>query len=289
VSLDDRIRAAARALDAPADLARSAAAYRQLEERYRAQLADPSSAAALHRSADGVETFLRGEKAARAGLAADADAHFATAARYGIGEPTGTNQDGDTDPLAATVAAARAADPIAVQQLLEEIQPFVDALCRAFASGSTGDRSRTIVMAVVTALPTYDPQVPFLEFVHAVAGRLLRVVRPRSADRDTSSFWTWRYLVRMRADLTRKQSDVVVLRFLLGMSVEETAEILGTTPGAVRVTQNVALARLRVWGRREPSPAAELRLADAQRPGLPGDQGDRAAPDVCRDVDRDQR
>jgi DNA-directed RNA polymerase specialized sigma24 family protein len=93
----------------------------------------------------------------------------------------------------------------------------------------------------------------------------------------------------MRADLTRKQSDVVVLRFLLGMSVEETAEILGTTPGAVRVAQNVALARLRVWGRREPSPAADLRLALAPRPGLPGDQGDRAAPDLRRDVDRDQR
>jgi RNA polymerase sigma-70 factor, ECF subfamily len=36
-----------------------------------------------------------------------------------------------------------------------------------------------------------------------------------------------------------------VLRIAVGLSAEETAQIVGSTPGAVRVTQHRALNRLR--------------------------------------------
>jgi RNA polymerase sigma-70 factor, ECF subfamily len=45
--------------------------------------------------------------------------------------------------------------------------------------------------------------------------------------------------------LTARQRQVLVLRIAVGLSAEETAEQLGSTPGAVRVTQHRALDRLR--------------------------------------------
>jgi RNA polymerase sigma-70 factor, ECF subfamily len=45
--------------------------------------------------------------------------------------------------------------------------------------------------------------------------------------------------------LTPRQRAVLVLRIAVGMSAEETAQVLGSSPGAVRVTQHRALNRLR--------------------------------------------
>jgi RNA polymerase sigma-70 factor (ECF subfamily) len=45
--------------------------------------------------------------------------------------------------------------------------------------------------------------------------------------------------------LTPRQRKVLVLRIAVGLSAEETAEELRTSPGAVRVTQHRALTRLR--------------------------------------------
>jgi len=45
--------------------------------------------------------------------------------------------------------------------------------------------------------------------------------------------------------LPDKQREIVVLRVVVGLSAEETADAVGSTPGAVRVAQHRALARLR--------------------------------------------
>jgi RNA polymerase sigma-70 factor (ECF subfamily) len=45
--------------------------------------------------------------------------------------------------------------------------------------------------------------------------------------------------------LPAKQREIVVLRVVVGLSAEETAEAVGSTPGAVRVAQHRALIRLR--------------------------------------------
>ena len=47
------------------------------------------------------------------------------------------------------------------------------------------------------------------------------------------------------AQLPAQQHRLLVLRVLTGMSAEETGEALGMSPGAVRVAQHRALARLR--------------------------------------------
>ena len=45
--------------------------------------------------------------------------------------------------------------------------------------------------------------------------------------------------------LPEKQREIIRLRVVVGLSAEETAEAVGSTPGAVRVAQHRALSRLR--------------------------------------------
>ena len=52
-------------------------------------------------------------------------------------------------------------------------------------------------------------------------------------------------MARLLEVLPAKQREIVVLRVVVGLSAEETADAVGSTPGAVRVAQHRALARLR--------------------------------------------
>jgi RNA polymerase sigma-70 factor (ECF subfamily) len=45
--------------------------------------------------------------------------------------------------------------------------------------------------------------------------------------------------------LPEKQREILILRVVVGMSAEETADAVGSTAGAVRVAQHRALARLK--------------------------------------------
>ena len=49
----------------------------------------------------------------------------------------------------------------------------------------------------------------------------------------------------MLDELPDPQREILVLRVALGMSAEETAGAVGSTPGAVRVAQHRAITRLR--------------------------------------------
>lgn len=49
---------------------------------------------------------------------------------------------------------------------------------------------------------------------------------------------------RIVATLSPEQAEIVLLRVLAGLSVEEVAEVVGKRPGAVRVTQHRALRKL---------------------------------------------
>jgi RNA polymerase sigma-70 factor (ECF subfamily) len=45
--------------------------------------------------------------------------------------------------------------------------------------------------------------------------------------------------------LPAKQREILILRVVVGLSAEETASAVGSSPGAVRVAQHRALARLK--------------------------------------------
>ncbi|NYG03622.1 RNA polymerase sigma factor (sigma-70 family) [Pseudonocardia antarctica] len=121
-------------------------------------------------------------------------------------------------------------------------------------------------MAVLTALPGYRVQGrPFLAFVYGIAShKVIDAHRAASRNRsepmadvpdrmESSDGPESRALqVELSKEMSKlleilpdKHREIIVLRVVVGLSAEETAAAVGSTPGAVRVAQHRALARLR--------------------------------------------
>lgn len=183
-----------------------------------------------------------------------------------------TGQDADRELNDIATRAAQS-DPEATAELLARIRPLVVRYCRA-RLGRTGggayttadDVAQEVCLAVLKALPRYrDLGRPFTAFVFGIASHKVSDAH-RSASRDLSQLVDSLPDVEDRArgpeeralaaDAARQMHgllqalpeahrDVLVLRVAVGLSAEETGKVLGMTPGAVRVTQHRALARLR--------------------------------------------
>lgn len=174
--------------------------------------------------------------------------------------------------LERLVAAAVAGDRGERDQLLAEIQPLVLRYCRGRLGrqetviGSADDVAQEVCLAVVSALPNYTIKgLSFRAFVYGIAAHKVTdafraIGRNRSepvADLpDTQLVLDGPEQRVLAAELverlggllrclTPRQRDVLVLRIAVGLSAEETAKMVGSTPGAVRVTQHRALNRLR--------------------------------------------
>jgi RNA polymerase sigma-70 factor (ECF subfamily) len=174
--------------------------------------------------------------------------------------------------LNAVVAEAMAGDRDALGEVLETIRPIVVRYCRARVglmerSGlSAEDVAQEVCLAAVMALPRYrDRGRPFLAFVYGIAahkvadayraaGRDLAyptdsIPEHRSAEPDPEQAALEADSVTRMSELLEilpdKQREILILRVVVGLSAEETAEAVGGTPGAVRVAQHRALARLK--------------------------------------------
>jgi RNA polymerase sigma-70 factor (ECF subfamily) len=175
------------------------------------------------------------------------------------------------------VAAAEAGDRTAVDHLLGYVRPLVTRYCRAWVgrqerSFALADEiTEEICLAILTALPSYrDQSRPFLAFVYGIAAHKVAEAH-RAVARNQSELvaevpdepeseagpeqramrdeMTGR-MAELLQVLPAKQREILVLRIVVGLSAEETAEAIGSTPGAVRVAQHRALARLRVTASR---------------------------------------
>ncbi|HVL84676.1 MAG TPA: sigma-70 family RNA polymerase sigma factor [Pseudonocardia sp.] len=170
------------------------------------------------------------------------------------------------------VVAAMAGDRNAVGRILATIRPLVVRYCRARlgrsdrSSVSADDVAQEVCLAVLTALPGYRIQGrPFLAFVYGIAGHKV-IDAHRAATRNRSEpvadvpddvedadgpeqralkIELSGEMGRLLDQLPDKQREILVLRVCVGLSAEETAAAVGSTPGAVRVAQHRALARLR--------------------------------------------
>lgn len=174
--------------------------------------------------------------------------------------------------LDAVVAQAVAGDRDALREVLETIRPIVVRYCRARVGTlertglSADDVAQEVCLATVMALPRYrDRGRPFLAFVYGIAahkvadafradGRDLSyptatIPDHRSAEPDpeqsavdADSATRMKELLNLLPD---KQREILILRVVVGLSAEETAEAVGSTAGAVRVAQHRALGRLK--------------------------------------------
>lgn len=187
-----------------------------------------------------------------------------------LGLPSAMTTSGDE--FDANVAAAVSGDRAAMERLLATIRPLVVRYCRARVgrqertSASADDVAQEVCVAVITALPGYREQGrPFLAFVYGIAAHKVADAHRSSArnrsepvadvpDEPTSGEGPERRLLqgelnarmaRLIGMLPDKQREILVLRVIEGYSAEQTAETVGSTPGAVRVAQHRALARLR--------------------------------------------
>ncbi|GLW22055.1 MULTISPECIES: sigma-70 family RNA polymerase sigma factor [Microbispora] len=177
----------------------------------------------------------------------------------------------DESDLRELTSLAVQGDRTAIESLLGQLRPMVVRYCRARLGRVSGqyhiadDVAQEVCIAVLSALPRYrDMGRPFASFVfgiasHKVADALRSSVRsavptqdlPDGPDEGPGPEETVvRYIEAQHArDLLARlpdtQRELLILRVVSGLSAEETGNVLGMTPGAVRVAQHRALARLR--------------------------------------------
>jgi RNA polymerase sigma-70 factor (ECF subfamily) len=179
-----------------------------------------------------------------------------------------------TDPVDLDELVNRAVngDAAALERVLGRIHPVIVRYCRSRMSAghrslaSADDVAQEVCMAVLTALPTFRHEgKPFLAFVygicaHKVADAHRVAARSRShpvadvpdapcTDRGPEqravASSTAQVVDDLLGTLPETQQEILRLRVVVGLSAEETAEALGMTAGAVRVSQHRALAKLR--------------------------------------------
>jgi RNA polymerase sigma-70 factor (ECF subfamily) len=192
---------------------------------------------------------------------------------------TATNGGIDSDPvatstdLAIVVADAVAGSRAAVEQVLALVRPLVLRYCRARIGwqsrsySGADDVAQDVCLAVLTALPRYvDQGRPFMAFVYGIAAHKVNDAHRAAARNRIDSVATLpdgpttdagpeqqvmhgetsSRIGELLQVLSAGQREILVLRVVVGLSAEETANAVGSTAGAVRVAQHRALARLRM-------------------------------------------
>ncbi|MEV6444008.1 sigma-70 family RNA polymerase sigma factor [Amycolatopsis sp. NPDC051716] len=149
--------------------------------------------------------------------------------------------------------------------LLTAARPLVERYCRdRLDPDSADDVAQDVCVALLKALPRRPPERPFPDFVCGIARIKVAAARKAAARQDEpvaelpdepdSSLGPEHQALRRELRervaellrvLPRKQREIVVLRVVVGLSAEETAAAVGSTPGAVRVAQHRALGQLR--------------------------------------------
>lgn len=186
----------------------------------------------------------------------------------GGGQPPGITE---LTELTSLTAQAVRGQPAAIDSLLRRIRPVVVRYARARLGQVAGhyqvadDVAQEVCIAVLGALPRYQEMGrPFVSFVFGIASHKVADARrsaarlaiptdnlpdgpddqPGPEDAAVASLDGQRAR-SLLARLPRHQRELLALRVLVGMSAEETGRALGMSPGAVRVAQHRALARLR--------------------------------------------
>ena len=134
------------------------------------------------------------------------------------------------------------------------------------------DLTGEVFLRMVTGLPKYQPaQAPFQAWLYRIARNLLvdyyrkdnrqgelsleQVENLQAGAGDPAGAIEGRMFVEtVRKGLQRLQpaeGEVIVLRFFLGLSLPETAAILGKSVGAVKIAQHRGLGELRAMFKAE--------------------------------------
>lgn len=166
-----------------------------------------------------------------------------------------------------TLEAARDGDRAALEALYRELAPAVLGYLRAQGGRDPEDLASETFVGMVRGLPSFDGDGrAFRSWVFSIAHRRLmdqrrRLARRREdpvgpgdlpearggdAEREAVDRLGDRWALEAVAGLTPEQRDVLLLRVLADVSVEDVARVLGKSVGAVKSLQRrglLALAR----------------------------------------------
>lgn len=175
----------------------------------------------------------------------------------------------EDNALASLVSRAKSGDREAVEELVAELRPrvFRYVLARVLDPHMADDVTQEVMVTVVKSLSRHvDRGLPFTAWAFGIATYKVSesrrtAVRRRESPSDTvpdqqadpgyepeyaaMRLETSRFVNGLLETLPEQQAEIVRLRVAAGLSAEETAAVLGMSPGAVRVAQHRALARLR--------------------------------------------
>jgi RNA polymerase sigma-70 factor (ECF subfamily) len=179
------------------------------------------------------------------------------------------------EDLDARAEEALRGDRRALDDLLAVLQPVVAHYIRARIGSrerpmiSPEDLTQDVMLSVITALPRYRrADGPFIGFVYGIAAhKVAKAFRTLGRDRSEATSDAPELLEtaertsgpeeqvvdacnQHRMDellehLPHRQREVLVLRTVVGLSAEEVADVIDSTPGAVRIAQHRAVRRLR--------------------------------------------
>ncbi|MEN9621336.1 MAG: hypothetical protein RL499_1529 [Actinomycetota bacterium] len=170
------------------------------------------------------------------------------------------------DAFASVLVAAQAGASWACTRLWSDHAPAVAAFLTARGSREPDDLTSEVFLTVFDRLASFSGDATaFRSFVFSIAYRrlvdelrmrgrrgetveLIASEDPRrasSAEDDATTRLGDQRALQLIAELPADQRDVMALRIVADLTVEQVAEVLGKQPGAVKALQRRALERLR--------------------------------------------
>ena len=166
---------------------------------------------------------------------------------------------------AALVARAKQGDRAAVAEIYQRYQPAVYRYVyfRVGDEASAEDLTASVFVRVVEKLDSYRHKGrPLLAWLYTIARNAVidhhrrsgsstmvsldqdLVDESRSVERAVDQWLTRSQLADALTELTEEQRQVIILRFIEGMSCREVGRILDKSTGAVKALQHRGLAAL---------------------------------------------
>lgn len=163
--------------------------------------------------------------------------------------------------------AARVGAEWAWTQIYRDLSPAVLRYVTAHGADNPEDLLGELFLRIVQALPTFEgDEQHFRAWVFTCARNLMRDAWRRSGrapveylphdlladvggndstESEAAQREAYERVQKVLSKLTPEQRDVVFLRIIVGLSIEETAHVLHRSPGSVKSLQSRALASIR--------------------------------------------
>lgn len=171
------------------------------------------------------------------------------------------------DPFASVLEAAQAGDEWAFAEVYERYNPLLERYFASRASSAAEDLTAETWLGAARALSTFEgDETKFRSWLFTIAHRRLsdhgrarkrlgwepagpdglgEHLAPDDTEGSVLDSLSGRAAAkRIAAALPAEQAEVVLLRVVAGLDVEQVAAIVGRRPGTVRVLQHRALKKL---------------------------------------------